>query len=365
MNKIEVLRSGVIYRNPKPHVYSLHGAHPSVVCLGAGKLVASAAIGQAFESADTRAYLFFSEDDGETWTDGVPFNPELLPDCSDMVRLSLLPDNSIAAVYHIHDRSRVGEGYTNPETQGFVDTHTYVSRSCDGGHTWEPIHEMGHPIKQPIECQSSIFHHPDGRWFLPTSTFKCWDGSAPDGLFTFAIVSEDEGKTWPKVVTMFDRQDEGRLFYESGLTVLPDGKMVAVAWDYDDRNHVDLPVKYAVSEDGESFSDFKSTGILGQTTVAIALPDGKLLAVYRRLDKPGLYSSLVTLENGEWEELDCRCLWSNSAQLTRHTESMSENFAHLKFGAPRCIIKDGKVFLVFWCYEDYQGIIRYMEIDIK
>lgn len=368
MDKLRITAGGVLYKNPVPHVYSLHGAHPSVAALGGGHMVASAAVGQAFEAADTRAKLFFSDDDGRSWGGERPFNPQLPADKSDLVRLSTAPDGSLVAAYFVHHRARNGAGYTNPETQGFVHTDLYTTRSGDGGHSWEPLLPAQHGLTQPLESQCSIFFHPDGRWMLPTSTFRCWNGDVPDGLWTFALVSRDEGRTWPEDerVTMFENQAEGYLFYESSITRLADGRMLAVAWTYDEPNHRDLPVQYALSHDGNSFGPARSTGLAGQSSDCLALPDGRVVVVYRRTDKPGLYACLVRLEGEDWRQEDELCLWNNGdVKLVHHSDSMSENFANLKFGAPRSILSGGKVYLVFWCYEDYQGIIRWMELDIQ
>ncbi len=47
---IKVKKTGLIYRNPMPHVHSEHAYFPSVATLASGRMLASLVIGEAFES---------------------------------------------------------------------------------------------------------------------------------------------------------------------------------------------------------------------------------------------------------------------------------------------------------------------------
>ena len=65
---MKILDSGVIYRNPMPHVKSRHAYFPSVCKLKNGRLVATFSIGEAFESVDLHSFYSISDDNGVTWT---------------------------------------------------------------------------------------------------------------------------------------------------------------------------------------------------------------------------------------------------------------------------------------------------------
>jgi len=49
MSEIHVLGTGLIYRNPKPHLHAIHAYFPSVVQLANGDLLCSLVLGEAFE----------------------------------------------------------------------------------------------------------------------------------------------------------------------------------------------------------------------------------------------------------------------------------------------------------------------------
>src|SRR5687768_5189990 len=77
MASIDVLSSGLTYRNPKPHVRSRHAYFPSVVELPSGELVVAMDIGSAFEAADVRSFTCRSGDQGRTWSVPEPiFTPD-------------------------------------------------------------------------------------------------------------------------------------------------------------------------------------------------------------------------------------------------------------------------------------------------
>ena len=63
----ENLTTGILYRNPKPHVKSIHAYFPSVVVMPRGQMVAIYALGEAFEATNLHTYLARSSDGGQTW----------------------------------------------------------------------------------------------------------------------------------------------------------------------------------------------------------------------------------------------------------------------------------------------------------
>ena len=48
---IQPLETGIVYRNPKPHLRALHTWHPSLVHLSGGELLVTFDLAQAVESA--------------------------------------------------------------------------------------------------------------------------------------------------------------------------------------------------------------------------------------------------------------------------------------------------------------------------
>jgi len=370
MPKIENLATGLIYRNPKPHVRSLHAYFPSVVLMANGEMLASIVIGEAFEAANCRTHVCRSANGGATWTlEGplYPGTPERLT--SDGARITALPDGEVVAFLVRYDRSgHPDEGLASHATLGFVPTELLLSRTLDFGRTWSKPGVMQTPLVGPsFELCCPIIPLKDGRWILPTQTWHAWDGYCPNGIKMVAFVSHDRGRTWPGYMDVMQEPAGKVFFWESKIAALPDGRLLAVAWAYDDVAKKDRPNQYALSADGgKTWSAPMSTGLDGQTLTPHVLDDGKILSVYRRMDQPGLWANISQLKADRWVNETELPLWGHQAQgLTSAAANMARNFNVLRFGAPSITrLLDGTIFVAFWCYEDCVSNIRWFKLRV-
>lgn len=367
---IKSISTGLIYRNPNPHLSSKQAYFPSVVLMENGEMLAAFVIGQAFESVDIRTYISRSKDMGETWSD-----PELLlkeqPNklLTDGSRITSVPGGEIVAMVHqCHREDHPDGGFANPENLGFIRTDMVLARSTDFGHTWNVSKPLEAPLVGPsFELCSPIMVFKDGRWIWPTSTWRNWEGYEPNGMKMVAWVSHDKGKTWPEFMDVMDGNAEKVIHWESKVIELKSGPLLSVAWAYDEAQGKDLPNRYTISRDGgATWLSPRSTNIQGQTMAIVELPDERLLTVYRRMDKPGLWTSISKIEGDNWINLDEAALWgSNEKGLQNKSENMVHDFNELKFGAP-CItlLPDNSVHVAFWCYEKMVSNIRWFKFTV-
>lgn len=371
MAEIKCLNTGLIYRNPKPHVRSIHAYFPSVVLMANGEMLASIVLGEAFEAANCRTHVCRSTDAGETWTlEGAiyPGTPDRLT--SDAARITALPDGEVVAFLMRYDRSgHPDEGLASHATLGFVPTELLLSRTSDFGRTWSKPGLFKPPLVGPsFELCCPIIPLKDGRWILPTETWHDWDGYCPNGIKMVAFVSPDRGRTWPDYMDVMKEPAGKVFFWESKIAELPDGRLLAVAWAYDDTAKKDRPNQYALSADGgKSWSAPMSTGLHGQTLTPHILEDGKIISVYRRIDKPGLWANISRLDGNRWINKTELPLWGQQAQgLTAANANMVHNFNVLRFGAPSITrLLDGTIFVAFWCYEDCVSNIRWFKLRVE
>src|SRR5690606_28502770 len=204
---------------------------------------------------------------------------------------------------HRHDRSgHLEEGLANPVTLGFVPTQFASTVSADGGRTWSAPQALVPPLVGPsFELCSPVTCLRDGRWILPTSTWRDWHGNRPSGNRMIAFVSNDRGRTWPEYWNVFHHPTDQILYWESKIVELPDGSLVAVAWAYDEAGGKDLPNQFAISRDsGYTWSEPQSTGLIGQTMTHFSVGEDRMLVLYRRMDVPGLWAQSVRVADGEW-----------------------------------------------------------------
>jgi len=370
MQSIKITKSGLIYRNPKPHVRSVHAYFPSVVVMANGEMLASVVLAEAFEAANARTNLCRSVDNGETWQlKGLVYPGTTDRLTSDASRLTATPEGEVLAYMVRADRSEhPDEGLTNPETLGFVPTELMLLRSSDFGRTWTDPTPITPPLEGPsFELCSPITILRDGRWVIPTLTWPAWDGHCPDGVKLVALVSQDRGRSWPEYWDVMQASAGRVYFWESKIVEFPDGRLLAVAWTYDDVASKDRPNHFAISTDGgKTWSPPASTGLMGQTMTPLLLDDNRILCVYRRMDRPGLWANLSHLEGDRWINDSDEPMWGTQASgLTATSENMAHNFNVLRFGAP-CLTRldDGTIFVAFWCYEDCVSVIRWFKINV-
>jgi N-acetylneuraminic acid mutarotase len=365
------IRTGLIYRNPKPHVYSKHGYFPSVTVMDNGKMLASFAIGEAFEAANSDTYISLSGDMGETWSEPVKLldqDERIL--VSNYARIAAMPDGSVTAnIVRCHREDHPEEGLANPETLGFVPTGLLLLRSYDHGKSWGDEGLITPPLTGPsFEMCSPLVALSDGRWIWPTSTWRGWDGYCPDGMKMVALVSDDKGRSWSSYMEVMNRSEEKIIFWEGKIIELSDGALLAVAWAYDEANGKNLPNQYTISRNGgKTWQKPSSAGIMGETMAIAAMPDGKVVAVYRRMDRPGLWINKVRIEGDRWINENEIPLWGvQQGSLTDKSGNMVQDFNELRFGAP-CVtvLPDTTIYIAFWCYENMVSNIRWFKLDIN
>jgi hypothetical protein len=371
MSAIRSVDTGVLYRNPIPHVHSVHAYFPSVVAMDNGEMLASLVLGEAFEAPNLRTHLARSSDQGLTWTMEGPIYPGTTDRLtSDACRLTAWPGGEVVAFMARHDRTdHPHEGLASHQTLGFVPTELVLLRSADYGRTWTQPSLLAPPLEGPsFELCCPIVPLRDGRWLLPTSTWRGWDGYCPNGMKMVAFASSDRGRTWPEYAVVMADPHGRAVYWESKIAELPDGRLLALAWGYDEAAAADLPNQYSLSEDrGRTWSPPRSTGLQGQTLTPLVLPDGRVLCVYRRMDQAGLWAHLARLDGEAWVGETWEPLWgARAAGLTGASGNMAENFNVLRFGAPSLVaLGDGAVLVAFWCYEDCVSNIRWFRLRVE
>ena len=212
-----------------------------------------------------------------------------------------MSDGSVVAMGGLMYRDDPEKSVVNVPSLGYTEMELILTRSQDRGHTWSPIERIEPPLEGPaFEVCHSITELRDGRWVWPCSTWMGWDGDAPNGMNAILLVSEDQGRTWPTYITEFDRWAEHIIHWEQHFLELADGRWLTVTWVVDLDTGKTLPTPYAISHDKGATWKRDLTGFLAQTTKTIELPDGRILAVYRRNDEPGLWATTARVDGDTW-----------------------------------------------------------------
>ena len=181
-----------------------------------------------------------------------------------------------------------------------------------------------------------------------------------------ALVSHDRGATWPEYLRVLNGSSMGVIYWEQSLTELTDGRLLAACWAFQERSGESLPTPYTISSAGQTFSDARPTGLHGQTAKLICLRDGRVVCVYRRHDRPGLWVNLSKIEDQSWINIAELCLWRGATSGMTGTNTPGEELSALKFGYPSLVqLPCGDVLIVFWCSENCINNIRWLRIRIE
>lgn len=364
---IKSVGSGIVYRNPKPYLKSVHAWHPSLIRISDTEWISTFDLAQAGESLDYHTCLSRSTDGGQSWSAPQPlFHDPVTRRSTHTVRTSAVADGTLIGFGARAYRDDAEEGLVNRANLGYVPMDLFLLRSSDAGKTWQGPQVVTAPLDGPaFEMCHRVIELTDGRWLWPTSTWRGWNGEEPHGMQAIALVSHDRGLTWPDSLRVIDQSDRGVISWEQGLTQLPDGRLVAIIWSFEEATGKSLPNLYAISQDGKTFSAPRENGMRGETAKLLTLADGRLLCIYRRLDKPGLWANLVRIEGDEWIHLEEICLWQGAVAGMTGARSNSDELGGLKFGFPSMVQQsDGRVLVVFWCVEECLHIIRWQQLEI-
>ncbi len=181
---IKTLETGIVYRNPKPHLAAVHAWHPSLVQLPNGELLATFDLAQAVESLDYHTCLSRSADGGRTWSPPQRlFHDKVARRSTHTVRVGAVNGGTLVGFGARFYRDDPDEGIVNRANLGYVPMDLFLLRSSDAGRTWAGPQAIVPPLVGPaFEMCHRIVELADGRWLAPTSTWKGWNGEAPHGM---------------------------------------------------------------------------------------------------------------------------------------------------------------------------------------
>lgn len=374
---IAIKSTGIVYRNPAPHLRSVVAYHPSLTIGEERELIATFDIGEAVESLDYHTVLSRSLDGGITWNIEGRLLKTPPPRTTHTVRTSRVSDGSLVGLVAIFHRETADMGLINRATFGFVPTDLCLIRSFDDGTSWTPPQPVQLPLVGPCwEICHSIYELRSGRWLLPTATWRGWNGENPSGEQTVVFISDNRGESWGTFGRIFDGRETQRSRLEVSVVELPDSRIVAVGWVHDVKTCTNYPTEFAISDDNaEHFSEPLQTGFEAETCKLLTLRDGRIFCAFRRSDRPGLWARLAEIKGSRWENLAESPLWptegaitslaSNEGAVTSAASNTADGLSSLRFGYPTLQeVGNGEVLLLFWCQESCVTNIRWIKIKV-
>ncbi len=367
---MKVISSSIIYENPLPQLESRQSFFPNACQLKDGKILASIAIGQAFESVDSNTYKCFSFDGGKTWSE-----PEVMLDfgkrdsaITTYGKITALKNGDVAVVGYAYYRDNPRLPIGNPQTGGLLDDLVFFAKSKDNGKTFSTPKEIKCAWGPHVEASAPITELEDGTLITPITGFPDWEGKAQGPMVGRALRSNDGGETWNDDVICMDF-DRDVTCYEQRMCQLDSGVIVCIGWNEDVVTGERLSNHYTFSTDnGKTFSKPIPTGIKGQASSVCALGGEKFLALHsirRDTDRPGVYAYIVDFSDKTWKIVDEAMVFEPNTPVLRD-KNMAEIFAYLKFGQPSAILlSDGDVLMTHWYCENGEYRVKATRISLK
>jgi len=327
---------------------------PSITRLADGSLIACQHVGSELASPDNRIEVLASSDGRECKTltrlpaadDGWAYRG---PDIEE------LPDGRLvltATRFEVTDRPLF-----DPDSEALQRPEMLLYFSADRGRTWASPHFI--PVDLPPEkytCNKAgrLIQFSEDRWMYPFETWKPEGYTDPPDQKAAALFSSDGGHTWGEQTVIADDRD-GRLFWWDQMNArLPDGRVYVMLWTHQYGTKNDLPVHWVVSNDeGRTWSLPQPTNLPGQVCCPIALPDGRVAAIYNHRIEPQGIRVAVSDDLSTFRRDEELIVFDAGAEATfgksDHQNFLAEHLL-IAFGKPQGILdEDGTLLTFFWC----------------
>ena len=350
---LEIVDRGILSHIPGRGAY-----FPCVRPLQGGSLLAAQHVGSGLCSPDNHIEVLRSTDGGRIWTNEGSIHGGLPADgwCYRAPMLAPLGDGNLvmAAARYLLDNDEM----YNPATEGLKPTQMVLFRSSDQGRSWSGPEVVPNPL--PAERYVSslsgqlLIIAPD-RWMYPFETWKPDGYEGPVDQKAGAVFSSDQGQTWDEWSVVADDPEERLHYGDQMQSVLPDGRIYTTLWTrtWGVGQGEDVNDHWVVSEDaGRTWSEPRPTNLQGQLCAPIALPDGRVAAIYNfRREPQGIHVAIT--EDLENYDIENQAVVFRAGEETMTAKAVDEFIdAHQKiaFGRPwGILLPDGDLLVYFWC----------------
>jgi len=245
--------------------------------------------------------------------------------------------------------------------QGSNFRGSWSTISKDGGRTWttpEPL--LGWPMRliniwdNPVELE-------DGKLLLAVSG-HVYDtdisASFSDPSRSCVLCSEDNGVTWYYRGTIAYDPAGIHRFYEPGMTLTEDGRLVALFRQHYAQYCTSDPGGFLFKSEshdmGASWSGFQQTKLWGFPADTVKLNDNLILGVYGHRRDPQGVRIVVSNDGVDWAEENVFTIYT-PPQLpelgTSKGNAMNTGYRHI--GYPSAAVReDGSVVVVFHAFNE-------------
>ena len=267
------------------------GYFPVLAALGDDTVVAVLRMGAGHVGLAGRLAVLRSTDAGATWSEPLTIADSEADDRNPA--LGVTRHGLLVCAYHIQ------RNYNEAGEYGACGkpVDVMLTRSHDGGRTWEPAYRMDFEPLQGRSPYGKIVTLADGTLLLPIYGDEIGATGEARPNCSYALRSRDSGLTWgdPTLIA--------RAFNETGLALLPDGSLLAALRTNTPpaADHVWLSRS---SDKGSTWSEPRQvTSPSEHPADLLSLPDGSVLMTYGRRHEPCGVRAVVLRGDSRSDEL--------------------------------------------------------------
>lgn len=336
-------------------------AFPQAAELPGGELVCAYSVGGG-PNAHGQTEWSRSTDGGKTWRRAGVILPKTRDDVSNFMKLSATRDGSAIHAYGARLYRKKGEKFGSHPSEAITCT------SRDRGETWSDPRVVPFDTADGVEVSHGILVRPDGRLLAPAAILP----KDRLGEQVRVAISDDGGETWPRYAVALQDPNGKHGYFEQKLANLPDGRIMAAAWTVTLGDVADRENHFAISSDnGDTWSAPRPTGIQGQTLAPIPLGGDRLLALYnRRYGQQGIVAAFVTFTDDAWTVHGETLVYDANANRQRPEDGDGgvDEFDAFEFGFPTgMVLSDGDILMTCWRREssDKQFGVAAMRLRVE
>lgn len=365
---IETISEGWVSRR-QPGTPTAVAAGPRCALTRQGELVCTFMVQSKLGTNDFQPMIARSADGGNTWSEAQPLWPHLTERYSIFGSVSRAPDGDLYYYGTRYPIDTPGESFWSDATQGLKDNELIWSLSADEGRTWCEPRLIPMPIPGAAEAPGTLTVLRSGRMICCYAPYNTFDPQiVVDRSQIVALRSDDHGATW-RHNSMIRFRSASSTGAEAWVIELADGRLLGTTWHLNQEDKSDHPNAYAISLDaGDTWQPTRSTGIMGQSTSLVALPDGRALFVYnqRRHGEPGVWVAVVKPSDDSFGIESNEIVWRAPTRTQSGSSGEHTEWTDFSFGEPSAaLLPDGTLVAVLWCIQpDGQGI-RYARLRLR
>jgi len=367
--QLEILNSGIIYKNMSPGFKSESAYLPNLVSLSEKEILCFIRIGSAFYSPDGKICQFRSIDAGNTW---IQENPIELNQSDENYHYTAphCTTTSNGELILLVNRKQASNDETYQMDNNITQHIIFTSR--DKGKTWTG-YETYIPQSNPyLDTPSNIIELDNGQWFLGCEEWININTDRTLYIKGFGIFSDDRGKSWNHKIDFPSSHDKTKMYSHSRYTKSLDGKIRVLQWTQTIGGQEDFDAHIAMSDiNGENWTAPEPTGIPAQTSWLADMGHGNFVAVYthRTGFNPGIKAVVSTDFGKSWNNTDPIILWDSVGQEFLGVQTIPEypkSHDNIAFGKPNLIrINKNELIASWWCTQACVTHARYARLKLK